>query len=194
MLVPSGSPEAVAREVLRCCATSRAGTRCASARTCSAAKWSWDNVAHRYLETFRDARRAAGVRRVARLRPADDGRRAELPTPKLDHLKGMTDRVGLFQHACFTLPKFSEGYCIDDNARALLLTVLLEEDGMKTPELSDLANSYAAFVNYAVRPRAPALPQLHGLRPALARGRRLRGLAGPRDLVARHLRQALAPA
>jgi glycosyltransferase involved in cell wall biosynthesis len=149
VLVPFGSPEAVAREV---CALLRDEPRRSAMRKRAyllGREMVWDNVAHRYLETFRDARRSAGVRRVARLRPADDGRRAELPTPKLDHLKGMTDRVGLFQHACFTLPKFSEGYCIDDNARALLLTVLLEEDGMKTPELSDLANSYAAFVNYA---------------------------------------------
>src|SRR5204862_7711040 len=47
---------------------------------------------------------------------------------------------------------FSEGYCTDDNARALLLTVLLEETGDDTPELQGLASAYAAFVNYAFDP------------------------------------------
>ena len=42
----------------------------------------------------------------------------------------MTDSTGMFQHATYTIPNFAEGYCTDDNARALLLTVLLEELGL----------------------------------------------------------------
>jgi hypothetical protein len=41
----------------------------------------------------------------------------------------MTDATGILQHAKFNLPNFTEGYCTDDNARAFLLTVLLEEVG-----------------------------------------------------------------
>ena len=43
----------------------------------------------------------------------------------------MTDSTGMFQHATYTIPNFAEGYCTDDNARALLLTVLLEELGQE---------------------------------------------------------------
>jgi hypothetical protein len=43
----------------------------------------------------------------------------------LDHLYHMTDSTGIFQHASFTAPNLSEGYCTDDNARALILAVLL---------------------------------------------------------------------
>ncbi len=39
----------------------------------------------------------------------------------------------MFQHATYTIPNFAEGYCTDDNARALLLTVLLEELGQDVP-------------------------------------------------------------
>ena len=41
----------------------------------------------------------------------------------------MTDSTGVFQHAVFSVPNFSEGYCTDDNARAFILAVLLDELG-----------------------------------------------------------------
>jgi hypothetical protein len=61
----------------------------------------------------------------------------------------MTDSTGIFQHACFALPTFAEGYCTDDNARALLLTVLLAEIGQISPEIQRAATTYAAFLNFA---------------------------------------------
>ena len=33
----------------------------------------------------------------------------------------MTDDTGMLQHATFNVPRYDEGYCVDDNARALLL-------------------------------------------------------------------------
>jgi len=45
----------------------------------------------------------------------------------LSHLSRMTDSTGIFQHAIFSNPEFSEGYCTDDNARAFILAVLLSE-------------------------------------------------------------------
>jgi hypothetical protein len=70
----------------------------------------------------------------------------------LDHLMRLTDATGLFEHASHTIPDFAEGYCTDDNARALLLTVRLEELGLDSPEVSRLASTYAAFVNAAFVP------------------------------------------
>ncbi len=70
----------------------------------------------------------------------------------LDHLKRLTDATGLFEHATYTSPNFAEGYSTDDNARALLLTVLLEELGLASPEVYQLAATYAAFVNAAFVP------------------------------------------
>ena len=62
----------------------------------------------------------------------------------------------LLQHATFTIPNFHEGYCLDDNARALVLTVLLEEIGQDTPEIQRAATTYAAFLNYAFDDRPAA--------------------------------------
>jgi hypothetical protein len=44
-----------------------------------------------------------------------------IPPIKLSHLYNMTDNVGLFQFANFTVPNSDFGYTLDDNARALIL-------------------------------------------------------------------------
>jgi hypothetical protein len=62
----------------------------------------------------------------------------------------MTDDVGLLQHACFTVPSYREGYTTDDNARGLVVTVLLEESGEGTAnERHVFASRYLAFLWYA---------------------------------------------
>jgi hypothetical protein len=59
----------------------------------------------------------------------------------------MTDETGMLQHAIFTVPNYSEGYTTDDNARALIVSILLEEQGSE--EALELASRYLAFVWYA---------------------------------------------
>jgi hypothetical protein len=48
----------------------------------------------------------------------------ELPEIKLDHLKAFTDDTGMLQHANYTIPDRTHGYCTDDNARALLVAAM----------------------------------------------------------------------
>ena len=108
----------------------------------------WPQVARRYMESFE---RARAERR--HFTPPDfavkplDKRPAELPPLKLDHLRRMTDDTGMLQHAIFTVPNYHEGYTIDDNARALMVSALLEELGNE--ETADLMSRYFAFVWYA---------------------------------------------
>jgi glycosyltransferase involved in cell wall biosynthesis len=68
----------------------------------------------------------------------------------LSHLFRMTDDTGIVQHAICALPNRHEGYCVDDNARALLLTLLLEQMGADTAGISSLQSRYAEFVNHAI--------------------------------------------
>ena len=110
----------------------------------------WSRVAQRYLEVFHRARRSrVGVASRPLALSTFDDRPFVLPRWRLDHLFHMTDSTGMFQHACYTIPNFDEGYCTDDNARALLLTVLLEEAGPYSPEMHRAATTYAAFLNSA---------------------------------------------
>ena len=67
----------------------------------------------------------------------------------MSHLSRMTDSTGIFQHAIFSVPNFSEGYCTDDNARAFILAVLLSELGENPESVRTLATTYAAFLHHA---------------------------------------------
>ncbi|HEX9036723.1 MAG TPA: glycosyltransferase [Ktedonobacterales bacterium] len=75
----------------------------------------------------------------------------ELPPIRLDHLRRMTDDVGLIQHATFSIPNYREGYSLDDNARGLLATIFLEQLGAAAEPVvvGDLATRYLAFMAYA---------------------------------------------
>ncbi len=67
----------------------------------------------------------------------------------MSHLSRMTDSTGVFQHAIFSVPNFSEGYCTDDNARAFILAVLLGELGEDPERVRTLATTCAAFLHHA---------------------------------------------
>ncbi len=111
----------------------------------------WDKVVLQYAGLFEEARqkRPGVMQRNKSFRPLN-AQPAILPEIKLDHFLRMTDSIGIFQHARHNVPNFAEGYCTDDNARALILTVLLENLGTINPRrLDDLASRYLGFIRYA---------------------------------------------
>ena len=111
----------------------------------------WNKVAQQYSDLFAEARqkRSAVMRKKISLRSLDE-QPPILPEIKLDHLMRMTDSIGIFQHAKHNVPNFAEGYCMDDNSRALILTVLLENLGtINSFILTNLATRYLGFVRYA---------------------------------------------
>ncbi len=110
---------------------------------------SWPVVARSYLQSFERALEGQRHRRNApKGRPLSP--QADLPELNLDHLRALTDDTGLLQHATFDVPRYEEGYCVDDNARALLLTTLMEEASTARPKQTRAAAArYLAFVAYA---------------------------------------------
>ena len=110
----------------------------------------WARSAEHYMDSFRRARsgrqdrpsRPLAVRTLAE-------QRAELPAWRFDHLAAMSDTSGIFQHATYSIPNFEEGYCTDDNARALLLTARLGELGIDGPPIRRLETAAAAFLQAA---------------------------------------------
>ena len=104
----------------------------------------------------------------------------------------MTDETGMLQHAAFNVPRYDDGYCLDDNARALLLMALVEDAGTEDAQaVRALASRYLAFVNHAFNPDRRALPELHVVLPRMDRGVRLGGQPRPRAVGARHRRRPL---
>src|SRR5258706_6444137 len=114
----------------------------------------WSNVAKLYLRSFEQARLGGTVAsRKSFATKTLDRQPRELPDLKHDHLSRMTDSSGIFQHAIFSAPNFSEGYCTDDNARAFILTTLLEELEEEPERTRTLATTFAAFLNFAFNPK-----------------------------------------
>ncbi len=113
----------------------------------------WERVGQHYYKVFEQARlgRGAMVRKVFSAHTLDQ-QDSNLPHIKLDHLASMTDSTGVFQHAKYNIPDFEHGYCTDDNARALLFAVLLEDMGYSSPEVRRIAVTSLAFLNHAFNP------------------------------------------
>jgi glycosyltransferase involved in cell wall biosynthesis len=111
----------------------------------------WREVARAYLASLERAR----TNRQRRPRAAFSARTldkaaAELPVLRLDHLRRITDDTGVLQHAVFTVPDYKEGYATDDNARALIFAVMLEQLSLDAPETAfDLASRYLGFLWHA---------------------------------------------
>jgi glycosyltransferase involved in cell wall biosynthesis len=110
----------------------------------------WSRVARLYAKSFEQARQDHSFigRKSSPIKTLDE-QPGQLPELKLDHLFRMSDSTGIFQHASFTVPNFSEGYCTDDNARALALALMLQKLGHGSSRLGAHAATYAAFLSHA---------------------------------------------
>ena len=112
-------------------------------------KMIWPTVAHDYIQSFHRARSEHSSQTVRSIEPATLDRQAALPVWKLDHLVCLTDDTGILHHAVYTIPNHDHGYCTDDNARALLLTMVMEELEESFPERDRLTSIYCAFLQNA---------------------------------------------
>ncbi|MFC1858230.1 glycosyltransferase family 4 protein [Thermodesulfobacteriota bacterium] len=113
----------------------------------------WKEVSRKYLQVFREVQlnRSRSPRpRHSYVENIKAITNFELPEIKLDHLKAFTDDTGILQHANYTIPDRSHGYCVDDNARALLVAAMgqkyLPTNGLG---LDFLSGHYLGFLLYA---------------------------------------------
>src|SRR4051812_33627581 len=71
----------------------------------------------------------------------------QMPDLNFKHIDNLTDLTGIMQHAVFAMPNRKEGYCIDDNSRALLLTIWAYKH-KKNQIAARLLPIYLSFVHY----------------------------------------------
>ena len=110
-------------------------------------------MGYRYLELFSEAK--------ARHLPAIDtpalntlsDQEQRLPQVNLNHLRHMTDDTGMLQHAKFTVPNRAHGYCVDDNARALIVAARAYNLNRNDTSLIDLSSIYLSFLDDAFDPQ-----------------------------------------
>ena len=113
----------------------------------------WAQTAKSYLSSFEraveDQRRSKSPQSLGRGRELST--HVAIPEIRTGHLASMCDSTGLLQHAVHSIADRSHGYCVDDNARALLLSSTLDTpDDHRLPTI--LTGRFAAFVQHAWNP------------------------------------------
>src|SRR6266850_7847674 len=153
-LVPFDDPRAIAEKTIELLDNGTARHAMRKRAYLYSRNMVWDRVAHQYMGSFERVYNE----RLRNPRATFSARNTEkvldrLPAVKLDHLRRMTDHTGIVEHAVFSVPNYPEGYSTDDNARALIVAILLEELGSCIPSSSsDLAARYLAFLWLAFDP------------------------------------------
>ena len=151
ILVPWRDSKAIAQEIVGLLGDDAKRSALQARGAAHGRSMRWPAVARSYVESFERARAEHSTRLRTSFQVKTLAKRpAELPEMNLGHLTLMTDSTGVLQHAMFSVPRFSDGYCLDDNARALLLMALVEDAGAEgASEVRVLASRYLSFVSHA---------------------------------------------
>jgi glycosyltransferase involved in cell wall biosynthesis len=152
VLVPFGDAAAIGGEIAELLTDDpRRQAMCKRAYAASRTM-TWERIAERYKSAFESARQGHWLKVIARSdKSAAEPHSAAAPDMQIGHFLSMCDDTGLFQHAVHSVPDRSHGYCVDDNARALLLACALNNPGEQ--RLSEVLTArFAAFVQHAWNP------------------------------------------
>jgi len=136
LIVPPGDPAALAEVAISLFSNDEKRHSLARAAYRRGREMLWPRVVERSLEPLEKMPQSS-------VRPL-------LPRPSalpLDAIQRMTDGVGMLQHAVYSVPNRDHGYCIDDNARALMVAVRRDDD-----QSAKLAPTFAAFLQHGWNP------------------------------------------
>ncbi len=103
----------------------------------------WPNIGKEYIQLLKQAINKPLPGRIQK----NALNLAAIPPFSLSHIRRMTDFTGLLQHAKYGIPNFKEGYCLDDNSRALIM-MLMTYQQFKSKEALDLLPVYLSYVHY----------------------------------------------
>ncbi|MDF2430702.1 MAG: hypothetical protein JWP44_333 [Mucilaginibacter sp.] len=70
-----------------------------------------------------------------------------MPKFNLTHVLRLTDDTGIVQHAKYGIPNLKEGYCLDDNSRALIMALMAYQRS-KSKEAFELLPIYLSYIHY----------------------------------------------
>jgi glycosyltransferase involved in cell wall biosynthesis len=154
-LVPFQDPSAIAQKTIELLTTPALRHAMRKRAYLFARSMVWKRIAQGYMGSFAQVR--ADRSRIPRVQFAARATTKflnQLPQLKLNHVHTLTDDTGMQQHAIFTIPNRAEGYTTDDNARALIFSVLLdelniEEFGTGAAPNPDWPFRYLAFLEHA---------------------------------------------
>ena len=152
VLVPFGDAKAIGDEIAGLLTDDVRRERMRQRAYAASRPMTWERTAQRYLGLFEKALDGNVLKLNARpMEVTTPPNSLAPPQMQLGHFLSMCDDTGLLQHAVHSVPDRSHGYCVDDNARALLVSCALSSLG--DPSLSDaLTTRLAAFIQDAWNP------------------------------------------
>src|SRR5579872_6294160 len=157
-LVPFQNPDAIAHKTIELLDTPAIRHAMRKRAYRFAREMVWKRVAQGYMESFSrvrsDRMQSPKVQFSVRMTEKSLDRLLEL---KLNHVHRLTDDTAMLQHAIFTIPNRREGYTTDDNARALIIAVLLEQLDQGRSGKTDLPSAnlpalYLSFLEHSFNP------------------------------------------
>lgn len=150
VLVPFDDPASMANAVIELLDNQERLSAIRSNARKEGQRMAWPFIGQLYSDLFSHVRtESVGILKIAKTQDtAPLAGPFKLPPINLRHVRRLTDDTGIFQHAIHDVPLRSEGYCTDDNARALLLAVRSARATGPAP-LEDLAHRYLGFLHHA---------------------------------------------
>lgn len=151
ILVPFDDPESIARAALELLDNDARRHAMRKRAYLYSRGTVWKKTAQAYMASFQRARSGRMLRPRAAPPNGFTARATdELPLLNTAHLLEMTDDTGMLQHAIYSLPNCLEGYTTDDNARALIVAVLLNKSpSADSRERRLLSHRYMGFLWFA---------------------------------------------
>ncbi len=149
VIVPFANPDAIAEAVLGLLENEAERHAMRKRAYLHSRGTTWSRTARAYMASFQRARFERSLQpRASQQGDIDTDLLEGLPALNTAHLITMTDDTGMLQHAIFSVPNTREGYTTDDNARALIVSALLDEDPAHQHKLEqpDLSHRYLAFL------------------------------------------------
>src|SRR6202167_4527726 len=149
VIVPFDNPDAIAESVVRLLENDAERHAMRKRAYLHSRATTWPKTARAYMASFQRARFERTLRpKAARKDDAPVHATDDLPVLNTAHMLRMTDDTGILQHAIFSLPNTREGYTTDDNARALIVSILLDEFPAHAgrAEYPNLSHRYLAFL------------------------------------------------
>lgn len=151
ILVPFGDAKAISSEIAALLTNDVRRHAMRKRAYASSRSMTWRETAERYLTVFDSAREQTIERILPAAAPSVSGGNA-MPELRIGHFLSLCDDTGILQHAVHSVPDRAHGYCVDDNARALLLSSALANSGDMQP-LSEIdTTAFAAFIQHAWNP------------------------------------------
>ena len=152
ILVPFGDSKAIGAEIAGLLADDVRRHAMRRGAYAASRSMTWARTAESYVAAFESARERAAPARSPRAEPIAAWRKGQpLPEIRLGHFLSLCDSTGLMQHSVYTVPDRAHGYCVDDNARALLFSTALVRNG-ETRLSETLTGRFASFIQHAWNP------------------------------------------